>query len=67
MLPLLLTLGFLVIGVVLLRDLIRDVREYRRFRAAQRWAAREQLHAEWQLHQLTQDAVQQMLAAVRGR
>lgn len=67
MLAVLLILGFLIIGLVLLRDLVNDVREYRSIRATQRGAAREQLRAEQQLHQLTQDAVQQMLEAVRGR
>jgi hypothetical protein len=67
MLTLIVVLSVLAISTVLMRELLVEAGKYRRAQAARRRAAVERLRAERRLHQLTQDAVAQMLEAVRRR
>jgi hypothetical protein len=67
MVTLVVVLAVLTIGVVLVRELLVGLSEYRRRRGTRQVIAREQLRAEQQLHQLTQDAVARMLEAARHR
>lgn len=67
MVTLVVVLGVVTIGVILARELLCTWRELQLARGRRAAIGREALRAEQRLHQLTQDAVAQMLDAARRR
>lgn len=67
MVSLVIVLGSLTVCVILVRELLASWRELRLARGRRAAIDREELRAEQRLHQLTQDAVAQMLEAARRR